>query len=230
MAVGDDLARPQALEPRIEPPLLASGHLEDLRSGVLPLETAASLDEAEARTEVTPWTVVPGEYGDFLVAIYEEHAAGWVAVEVPGGFSVWVFGKYLKPTSDGGDIYEVTRNAVNIRPRPASDVTNFPMPQRLHAGDRVRLIGQHSSGTRFWLTKEHGWVRVNQYLSGPADASGEYAVDVPVGPSYRIVAAPFGMFVTGDHVHAKSLGDHGDPTANAAQAVDAHCLSCQFDQ
>jgi len=76
-----------------------------------------------------------------LLAVFEELEAGWVSVEAPGGFSVWVFGKYLRAVGEG-DIYEVTRNAVNIRPRPASDVTNFPMPQRLHAGDRVRMIAQ----------------------------------------------------------------------------------------
>ena len=38
----------------------------------------ASLDKAEMQTEVTPWTVVPEEYGDFLIAVYEE----WVRRDV----------------------------------------------------------------------------------------------------------------------------------------------------
>ncbi len=74
-----------------------------------------------------------------LVAIYEENQSGWLSVEVPGGYAVWVFGKFLKDT-DEEQVFEVTRNAVNIRPGPSSEVVNFPLPQRLHAGDRVHLI------------------------------------------------------------------------------------------
>jgi hypothetical protein len=74
-----------------------------------------------------------------LVAIHGENQTGWILVEVPGGYPVWVSGRYLKATA-AADVFEVTRNAVNIRPGPSSDVTNFPLPQRLHAGDRVRLI------------------------------------------------------------------------------------------
>ena len=73
-----------------------------------------------------------------LVSIHGE-TAGWLEVEVPGGFPVWVHGRYLQPSAEA-DVYEVTRNAVNMRPRPQSEVTNFPLPQRLHAGDRVRGI------------------------------------------------------------------------------------------
>jgi len=44
----------------------------------LRLAGPASLDKQTQQTEVTPWTVVPGEYGDFLIAIYEE----WVRHDV----------------------------------------------------------------------------------------------------------------------------------------------------
>jgi len=74
-----------------------------------------------------------------LVAVYKEHQAGWLEIEVPGGYAVWVFGSYLKPTDQSG-VYEVTANAVNLRPAPSNDVTNFPLPQRLQAGDKVRAI------------------------------------------------------------------------------------------
>lgn len=78
-----------------------------------------------------------------LVAVFKEVSSGWVEVEVPGGFAVWVFGKYLEPTAEEG-FYGVLGNAVNLRPGPSSDlstdVTNFPLPQRLQAGDRLRLI------------------------------------------------------------------------------------------
>jgi uncharacterized protein len=44
----------------------------------LRLACPATLDEAEPQTEVEPWSVIPGEYGDFLIAIYEE----WVRNDV----------------------------------------------------------------------------------------------------------------------------------------------------
>lgn len=75
-----------------------------------------------------------------LVAVYKEVAGGWLEVEVPGGFPVWVFGRFLAPTSDP-KLCEVTGSAVNLRPEPSGDnVMNFPLPQRLQAGDKLRVI------------------------------------------------------------------------------------------
>jgi hypothetical protein len=74
-----------------------------------------------------------------LVAVYKEAPTGWLEVEVPGGFAVWVFGRYLAPTSEP-KLYEVIGNAVNLRPAPSSDVTSYPLPQRLQAGDKLRGI------------------------------------------------------------------------------------------
>lgn len=42
------------------------------------LATPAKLDQEEPNTQVTPWTVAPEKYGDFLIAIYEE----WVRQDV----------------------------------------------------------------------------------------------------------------------------------------------------
>lgn len=44
----------------------------------LRLAGPARLDKEEPQNEVTPWTVIPEEYGDFLIAIYEE----WVRHDV----------------------------------------------------------------------------------------------------------------------------------------------------
>jgi uncharacterized protein len=44
----------------------------------LRLAGPAKLDREEPNTEVTPWTVIPEEYGDFLIAVYEE----WVRKDV----------------------------------------------------------------------------------------------------------------------------------------------------
>jgi uncharacterized protein len=54
--------------------------MPDVRSSQLGLHFAgpASLEKEEPQNEVTPWTVISEEYGDFLIAIYEE----WVRHDV----------------------------------------------------------------------------------------------------------------------------------------------------
>jgi len=49
----------------------------ELQSG-LSLAGPAVLDRDEANKDITPWTVLPEEYGDFLIAVYEE----WVRNDV----------------------------------------------------------------------------------------------------------------------------------------------------
>lgn len=91
-----------------------------------------------------------------LVAVYKETPSGWLEVEVPGGFAVWVFGRFLAPTSDP-KVVEVTGSAVNLRPGPSSDVvTNFPLPQRLQPGDKVRGIELQDASKPL----SDNWVRV----------------------------------------------------------------------
>lgn len=46
------------------------------------LAPPAALDQPEPNTQVTPWTVEPDKYGDFLIAIYEE----WVRKDVSATF------------------------------------------------------------------------------------------------------------------------------------------------
>jgi uncharacterized protein len=48
------------------------------RQAGLRLAGPANLNKDEDQTEVTPWSVIPEEYGDFLIAIYEE----WVRHDV----------------------------------------------------------------------------------------------------------------------------------------------------
>jgi uncharacterized protein len=48
------------------------------RSYEMRLAGPASLDRKEPNTEVTEWTVIPEDYGDFLIAVYEE----WVRNDV----------------------------------------------------------------------------------------------------------------------------------------------------
>lgn len=118
------------------------------------------------------------EVGELLL-VHEENAAGWLAVEAPGGFAVWVFGKYLTSTPEEG-VFEVTRNAVNLRPGPSSEMANFPLPQRLHAGDRVLLIATldpqaplAETWARIWSPQGvRAWIRTAHTAPLPATEDG----------------------------------------------------------
>lgn len=60
----------------------------------LQLAGPATLDREEANTAVTPWTVLPEEYGDFLIAIYED----WVRKDVGQTFVMnfeWALNAWL---------------------------------------------------------------------------------------------------------------------------------------
>jgi hypothetical protein len=116
-------------------PVQAAGDDQPLRYGRIASDGAAILNLADDKGK----EVARPARGQ-LVAVYKENAAGWLEVEVPGGFAVWVFGRFLEPIDEDAGLYEVTGNAVNLRPAPSSDVTNFPLPQRLQAGDKVRVI------------------------------------------------------------------------------------------
>lgn len=91
------------------------------------------------------------------VKIHSEDAAiGWMQAEIPGGFPAWVHGKFLAPSTEAG-VFEVTGNAVNLRPEPGQEISNYPLPERLQAGDRVRAIDLPDPGKKLseiWL---HVW-------------------------------------------------------------------------
>ncbi|MEO0649243.1 MAG: SH3 domain-containing protein, partial [Planctomycetota bacterium] len=73
-----------------------------------------------------------------LLAVYQERP-GWLEVEAPGGFPVWVYGRFLQPT-DRAAVYEVTTNGVNMRPNPDTSAATFPLAVRLQAGDQVTAV------------------------------------------------------------------------------------------
>ncbi|MHC4261228.1 MAG: SH3 domain-containing protein [Planctomycetota bacterium] len=73
-----------------------------------------------------------------LLAVYGERS-GWLEVEAPGGFPVWVYGRFLRPT-DQAAVYEVTRNDVYLRPNPDTSQASFPLNRRLQAGDLVTAV------------------------------------------------------------------------------------------
>lgn len=89
-----------------------------------------------------------------LLAVFRE-TDEWLEVETPGGFAVWVYGRYLGETGEP-DVYRVNGDGVNLRPQPSRGVTNFPLGQQLYAGDQVRVIERADAA----LALKDDWVRV----------------------------------------------------------------------
>jgi hypothetical protein len=76
--------------------------------------------------------------GETPLAVYPSpKASPFLRVAAPGGLKVWVFGKYLTPSSRPGWV-EVSGSYVNMRPRPQS-ADSYPLGQ-LDRGDRLRII------------------------------------------------------------------------------------------
>ncbi|QDU85352.1 hypothetical protein Pla163_24800 [Planctomycetes bacterium Pla163] len=136
---------------------------------------------------------------DELLAVYSE-TAGWLEVDVPGGLPVWVFGRYLQEVEGSPGVLEVTRNNVNMRPRPGSDVNNFPLMVRLVAGDQVAVIAKENEDApldetwvQIWAPPGAcGFVQAERTASLPAAEDGaalwqaaETALATGVEPSGR---------------------------------------------
>ena len=72
------------------------------------LARPAVLDQPEPNTQVTPWTVEPEAYGDFLIAIYEE----WVRKDVGSTFVMnfeWALTAWLGEAVAGVHLLEAVR-------------------------------------------------------------------------------------------------------------------------
>ena len=92
-------------------------------------------------------------------------AGAWTLVEPPGGVTAWVSGRFLRPLDENG-LHEVTRNAINLRPRPESSLNSYPLPVRLQAGDQVVLIGRKDPS----LPLAEDWAQVRAPRGVPAYA------------------------------------------------------------
>jgi len=99
-------------------------------------------------------TVVQKPAAGTLLAVYRD-TGSWLEVEVPGGFPVWVFGRFLGATAEA-DVYRVNGDGVNLRPKPSTGVTNFPLSQQLYTGDQVRVIERADPK----LPLKQDWVRI----------------------------------------------------------------------
>ena len=89
-----------------------------------------------------------------LIAVFKEEG-DWLECEVPGGFEIWVFGMYVKASSEAG-VLEITGSDVRARPLASSGVESYPLQPNLSRGDRVRLITRKDSSKSL----AEDWVKV----------------------------------------------------------------------
>jgi len=75
-----------------------------------------------------------------VLAVHAERA-GWLDVEAPGGFRVWVWGEYLEPAATSGRV-RVTGNDVRMRPLPSSGIESYALAQKLGRNQELVLIGR----------------------------------------------------------------------------------------
>ena len=100
-------------------------------------------------------TLVTCEVGQILHVAGKRRGVGYLPVEAPGGFPVWVHGRNLKVTDTKG-VLEITANAVNQRPLASSGPESYPLSLRLHRGDLVRVIEFRDSTKKL----SEDWVRI----------------------------------------------------------------------
>ncbi len=113
-----------------------------------------------------------------VLAIHGERA-GWLEVESPAGFSVWVYGEYLTPTTESG-VLSVSGNDVRMRPLPSSGAESLPLRQLLQKGQKLRMLGRKDMSKPLaedWVNVgspvgTRGWVVTTQTETLPADQDG----------------------------------------------------------
>lgn len=101
----------------------------------------------------------------------------FLEVSLPGGFPVWVFGKYLQETGAQG-VMRVSGSHVNMRPRPDSSAASMPLGERLMTGNTVAFISRRDpvlpltqDWVRVWSPESaRAWVRASDVIE--EDASG----------------------------------------------------------
>jgi hypothetical protein len=128
-----------------------------------------------------------------LVAVFDEVQSGWSAIEIPGGFPVWVYGAYLEESPTPGT-FEVTRDAVNLRPKPSNDIQSFPLPQRLSAGTRLQAIERPEASVpskEAWIhvwspPGIRAWIRTSALAALAANEDGKTLWDAAVASAPRV--------------------------------------------
>jgi hypothetical protein len=113
-----------------------------------------------------------------VLAVHGERN-GWLDVEAPGGFKVWVFGEFLAVGDEPGTV-RVQGNDVRMRPRPSSDVDSYALAQKLGRNQKLTVIARRdetlplaSDWVQVWSPAgARAWVNASDTVALEAGASG----------------------------------------------------------
>ncbi len=105
--------------------------------------------------------------------------AGWLDVEAPGGFQVWVYGEYVRAGKRAGQV-SISGSNVRMRPLPSSGPESLPLRQHLSVGDQLRLIRRNDPAralsedwVQVWSPPgARAWVREAETTPLPEGADG----------------------------------------------------------
>jgi len=161
----------------------------------------AALQQEDAQASFVPATVVEGgavvrSFHHVDMPVLAELSAGslikiiakrdpWARVQVPGGFTVWVWADYLDVEGDGGVI---NASHVRARPMPSTSAKSYPVGQ-FSKGDEVLVVGLEENWLQVRAPETLGaWVELkylNTMTEVPAEweaqwASAQPQVEVPV--------------------------------------------------
>lgn len=175
------------------------------------------------------------EVGQILHVAGKRRGIGFLPVEAPGGFPVWVHGGNLKPTDTEG-ILEITADAVNQRPLASSGAESYPLSQRLHRGDRVRVIERQDATkalsldwVRIWSAPgSTGWIletEVKSVTDGPNAAWDKAMAQLGTRTTLKTAETEGGA---GKPVNG--IGAKGTPSSAALEGAKQTQAETMFDQ
>jgi hypothetical protein len=166
-----------------------------------------------------------------VLAVHGERA-GWLEVESPAGFSVWVYGEYLTPTTESG-VLSVSGNDVRMRPLPSSGAESLPLRQLLQKGQKLRMLGRKDLSKPLaedWVNVgspvgTRGWVATTQTEALPADQDGATLWGAAVGEARKPL--------TGTPITGAAVAGGADATtgvSNASVTTDSKKISAALGE
>jgi hypothetical protein len=175
---------------------------------------------AKARNIFDAQGVVVGEVpAQAILAVHGERA-GWLEVEAPGGFSVWVYGEYVVPTQEPG-VLQIRGNDVRMRPLPSSGPESLPLRQLLDNGQKVRLIGRKDLSkplSNDWVNVwsppgSRAWVAAAETEALPAGTDGAAQWASAVEEARKALATTAVLTDPAQAAEASKVAEGGDQKA-----------------
>lgn len=207
--------------------------LSDTANGTTGLRLAgpAALDKKGRQGDVTPWSVIPEEYGDFLIAIYEE----WVRHDVGTVFVMnfeWVLNAWIRNPSPVCVYADTCGRSVVIEHNGdvyACDHCVYP-EYRLGniLSDMLPDMVARSLGTGFGVTKETGlprWCRDCEVLPACHGGCPKHRFETTYydEPGLQYLCAGYKKFFLHIRKYLRAMAtllENGLPASRVMEAID----------